>query len=103
MISLSLNMEYKMTWTLDTTGESVYPHGTRHLVLDFVKGTFTETGNYRTLTVAGEGRVLKYAGRAVSLLDSEIPFWKSGPDIADIGVPEVDNDLVCGVFGLDGA
>ena len=57
LVSLSLMMEYKMTWTLSTTGQSVYPHGTRHLVFDFADGTVTESGNFRTLTVAGEGRV----------------------------------------------
>jgi hypothetical protein len=27
---------------------------------------------------------------------------ESGPDVADIGVPELDNDLVCGLFGVQG-
>ena len=102
LISLALTMEYKMTWTLSTTGASVHPHGTGHLVFDYVEGTITETGNFRTLTVAGEGRVLKYAGRSVlDLATGEMV--KSGPDVADIGVPEVDNDLVCGLFGVAGA
>lgn len=102
LISLALTMEYKMTWTLSTTGASVYPHGTRHLMLDFIEGTITDTGNYRTLTVEGEGRVLKHAGRSVlDLATGEMT--KSGPDVADIGIPEVDNDLVCGLFGVDGA
>jgi hypothetical protein len=102
LISVALTMEYKMTWTLSTTGASVYPHGTRHLVFDFVEGTITETGNYRTLTVSGEGRVLKYAGRSVLDLATGA-MAKSGPAVADIGIPEVDNDLVCGLFGVDGA
>jgi hypothetical protein len=46
--------------------------------------------------------VLKYAGRSVlDLATGEMV--KSGPDVADIGVPEVDNDLVCGLFGVAGA
>jgi hypothetical protein len=102
LMALSLSMEYKMTWTLSTTGQSVYPHGTRHLVFDFADGTVTESGNYRTLTVAGEGRVLKYAGRSVLDLESG-EWWKKGPDVADIGDPSFDNDLVCSLFGIDGA
>lgn len=97
MISLSLNMEYKMTWTLSTTGESVHPHGTRHIVFDFVNGTGTDTGNYRTLTIAGEGRVLKSAGRTISDLESEEILFKSGPNIVE------DNDLVCTLFDVEGA
>lgn len=102
-LSLSYMMEYKMTWTLSSTGESVYPHGTRHIVFDYVDGTLTDTGNYRTLTVAGEGRVLKKTGREVLDMATWERLSKSGPDVADIGVPELDNPLVCGLFGVDGA
>jgi hypothetical protein len=100
---LALNMQYTMTWTLSSTGASVHPHGTRHIVFDLIAGTITDTGNYRTLTIAGQGRVLKYAGRTVLDLATGHTLSKSGPDVADIGVPEFDNDLVCGLFGVDGA
>lgn len=100
---LALNMQYTMTWTLSSTGASVHPHGTRHVVFDLVAGTITDTGNYRTLTIAGQGRVLKYAGRTVLDLQTGQLLSKSGPDVADIGVPELDNNLVCGLFGVDGA
>lgn len=103
LLMLRLTMEYKMTWTLSTTGESLYPHGTRHLVFDYVDGTFTESGTIRTLTVAGEGAVLKYAGHEVRDLGTFELISKAGPDLADIGDPDYDNDLVCGLFGQEGA
>lgn len=103
LVMLRLTMEYKMTWTLSTTGESLYPHGTRHLVFDYVDGTFTESGTMRTLTVAGEGAVLKYAGHEVRDLWTFELISKAGPDLADIGDPAFDNDLVCALYGQDGA
>ena len=36
-------------------------------------------------------------------LESEEVVWKKGPDVADIGDLSFDNDLVCGLFGVDGA
>ncbi len=100
LVQMSLNMEYRMTWTLSTAGESVYPHGTRRLVFDFVDGTITESGSYRLLTVAGQGSVLKWAGRTLMDLDSNI-IDKVGPAIADWH-PETSDDLVCAVFGQEG-
>jgi hypothetical protein len=41
--------------------------------------------------------VLKSAGRTVFDLESDEPLSKSGPNIVE------DNDLVCGLFGVDGA
>lgn len=97
LVRVTLNMEYKMTWTLSTTGESVYPHGTRHIVLDFANGIYTDSGNYRTLTVAGKGAVLKWAGRTVENLETEELISKVGPAVAE------SDDLVCALFGLEGA
>ena len=97
LVRVTFNMEYKMTWTLSTTGESVYPHGTRHIVLNFADGISTESGSYRTLTVAGEGAVLKWAGRTVEDLETEELISKVGPAVAE------SDDLVCGLFGLEGA
>lgn len=90
-------MEYKMTWTLSTTGESVYPHGTRHIVLDYAKGIYSDSGSYRTLTAAGQGVVLKVAGRIVEDVETEELISKVGPSVAE------SNDLVCAVFGQEGA
>jgi hypothetical protein len=97
LVRLTLNMEYKMTWTLSTTGESVYPHGTRHIVLNFADGISTDSGNFRTLTATGEGAVLKWAGRTVEDLETEELISKVGPAVAE------SDDLVCGLFGLEGA
>ena len=91
-----LNMEYKMTWTLSTTGESVSPHGTRHIVLDYVNGTFSDSGTYRTLTAPREGFVLKVAGRLVEDLETEELISKAGPSVAET------DELVCALFGLEG-
>lgn len=92
-----------MVWTLSSIGESVHPHGTRHLVFGHVAGTATVTGDHRTYTVAGEGRVLKHADRVVSDISTWGTMSKSGPDVADIGVPEFDDPLACGPFGVSGA
>lgn len=104
VISLSIAMEYKMTWTLSTTGESVYPHGTRRLLFDFDAGTITDTGNYRKLTLAGEGAVLNYAGISIYDLATDKTLYHRGPAVSDTTPDDpASNDLVCGLFGVDGA
>jgi hypothetical protein len=103
LIRYTLTINFSGPWTYSTTGESVTPHGAQRISFDFVNGTVTETGNYRTLTVAGEGWQLKSAGRTVRDLATGEVISESGPKVSDIGVPEVDNDLVCGLFGVDGA
>lgn len=89
------NINYYLTSTLSTTGEVQYAHGTARLHLDFVAGTLTETGNSRTMTVPGEGWILKNAGRTVSDLASGDILWKAGP-----ASPE-DTAYHCGLFGLE--
>lgn len=103
LVSLAIAMEYKMTWTLSSTGESLYPHGTRRLLIEFDKGTITDTGSYRKLTIAGQGAVLNYAGISIYDFATEEILYHKGPDVADGGDPAVSNDLVCGLYGLDGA
>jgi|GEM_PF-2698574 len=103
LVSLAIAMEYKMTWTLSSTGESLHPHGTRRLLFEFEKGTITDTGSYRKLTIAGEGAVLNYAGISIYDLATDATLYHKGPDVADGGDPSASNDLVCGLFGLDGA
>ncbi|WP_401000558.1 hypothetical protein [Agromyces sp. GXQ0307] len=103
VVSLAIAMEYKMTWTLSTTGESVYPHGTRRLLIEFDEGTITDTGAYRTLTLAGQGAVLNYAGISVYDLATDDVLYHRGPAVADSADEAASNDLVCGIFGVDGA
>lgn len=103
-VSVAIAMEYKMTWTLSTTGESVHPHGTRRILIEFDKGTVTDSGNYRKLTIAGQGAVLNYAGFSIYDLATDEVLYHRGPDVADGGRDvAASNDLVCGLFGLDGA
>lgn len=103
LVSLAIAMEYKMTWTLSSTGETLYPHGTRRLLIEFEKGTITDSGNYRKLTIAGEGAVLNYAGISVYDLATDEVLYHKGPAVADGSDVEASNDLVCGLYGLDGA
>ncbi|WP_430646795.1 hypothetical protein [Agromyces sp. GXS1127] len=103
VVSLAIAMEYKMTWTLSTTGESVYPHGTRRLLLEFAEGTITDSGAYRTLTLAGHGAVLNYAGISVYDMATDEVLLHKGPSVSDSADVEASNDLVCGLFGVDGA
>jgi hypothetical protein len=103
LVSLAIAMEYKMTWTLSSTGETLSPHGTRRLLIEFEKGTVTDSGSYRKLTIAGEGAVLNYAGISIYDLATEQTLYHKGPDVADGADISASNDLVCGLYGLDGA
>ena len=103
VISLAIAMEYKMTWTLSTTGQTLYPHGTRRLLVEFAEGTITDTGNYRKLTIAGEGAVLNYAGISIYDFATDEILYHRGPDVADSADTAASNDLVCGLYGLNGA
>jgi hypothetical protein len=53
------------TATNDTTGKVVPASGERHIVWDFVAGTWTETGTLRHVAVPGSGVVLLQSGRIV--------------------------------------
>ena len=53
------------TATNDSTGGFLPVDGERHIVWDFVEGTWTETGTLRHLTVPGSGVVLLQSGRIV--------------------------------------
>ncbi len=67
------------TETNDLTGKSIPVNGVRHITLDFVNGTFTETGVLRRVTVPGEGIVLHESGRVVTGLEDETLISESGP------------------------
>ncbi len=65
--------------TNDLTGKSLPVNGVRHITLDFVAGTFTETGVLRHVTVPGSGIVLHESGRIVRGLDDESLLFEGGP------------------------
>jgi hypothetical protein len=95
VVGAVINIAYRLSSTLSTTGEVFYAHGTARLHLDFVAGTLTETGNSRTMTLPGEGWVIKNAGRTVSDLATGAVTWKAGPATAE------DATILCGLFGLE--
>jgi hypothetical protein len=53
------------TATNDSTGKVLPADGERHIVWDFVAGTWTETGTLRHVAVPGSGVVLLQSGRIV--------------------------------------
>jgi hypothetical protein len=53
------------TATNDSTGQALPVAGERHIVWDFLAGTWTETGTLRHVTVPGSGVVLLQSGRIV--------------------------------------
>jgi hypothetical protein len=67
------------TVTNDSTGKSLPVDGQRHITLDYVAGTFTETGVLRHVTVPGEGIVLHESGRIVTSLDDDSLIFMAGP------------------------
>ena len=68
------------TATNDVTGKMIPVTGVRHLVFDFVAGTFTETGVLRHVTVPSAGIVLHESGRIVLPLEEGLePLFVAGP------------------------
>jgi hypothetical protein len=65
--------------TNDVTGKSLPVNGVRNITLNFVKGTFTETGVLRHVTVPGSGMVLHESGRLVTGLEDERVIFEAGP------------------------
>jgi hypothetical protein len=83
------------------TGERYTFRGTRIATFDFVDGTFTSTGNYRTVTMPGAGVVLHSTGISVKDLDVEGLFYhQAGPKLDEW---VAGSDAVCSLFGLEGA
>ncbi len=95
VVGMVINISYRLSSTLSTTGEVIYSHGTARIHLDFVSGTVIETGNSRTMSLPGEGWVIKNAGRTVSDLVTGEVTWKAGPAVSE------DATILCGLFGLE--
>lgn len=84
------------------TGErSSAVRGARAVHVDLVEGTLSSSGNYRTMTVPGEGVLLKWAGREVYDLEDWSALKAAGPQFDELSPG--GQDLVCGLFGLEGA
>jgi hypothetical protein len=98
----SRNVNYVGTFENLSSGERYSFRGTRVVTLDFVRGTFTSRGNYRTVTMPGTGTVLHAAGIYVEDLDVEGLFYhEAGPGL-DEWAPGGDA-AVCSLFGLGAA
>ena len=75
------------TATNDATAKALPADGERHIVWDFVAGTWTETGTLRHMTVSGSGVVLLQAGRIVYPLPAvpqpdvipKVELFEAGP------------------------
>lgn len=67
------------TDTNDTTGKSLRDTGERHIVLDFVNNTVTESGVLRHITVPGSGIVLHESGRIITSLTDNSVIFMAGP------------------------
>ena len=80
------------TATNDVTGNALPADGERHIVWDFVAGTWTETGTLRHVPVPGSGVVLLQSGRIVYPLPAvpqpdvipKVELFEAGPhDVFD--------------------
>lgn len=95
------NVNYTGIFENTETGEQYTFQGTRIVTLDYVKGTFTSAGNYRTVTMPRAGVVLHEAGIYVEDLDVEgLRYHEGGPKLDEVAAGP---DAVCSLFGLDGA
>lgn len=65
MIREVIEAHFAGTATNDSTGKTLPVAGERHIVWDFVAGTWTETGTLRHVAVPGSGVVLLQSGRIV--------------------------------------
>lgn len=92
---VELNLRYTMRYTDLATGETHTAQGTRHLTIDD-SGYVTDSGNHRSLSVPGEGHVLKQAGHKVFDATSDQVVWNAGPLEGD-----EDAARVCAIFGLE--
>src|SRR5262245_24133476 len=87
-----IEAQFVGTATNDATGQALPADGERHIVRDFVAGTWTETGTLRHVTVPGSGTVLHQSGRIVYPLPAvpqpdvipKVELFEAGPhDVFD--------------------
>lgn len=82
---------YFLSSTNVANGVSLSSPGTRHIVFDSVRGTYSDTGVFRIVTASGGGVVLHQSGRWVEDLDTEELLSYSGPHQEYLG----DLDAFC--------
>ena len=79
LVRTVIHVHFVGTATNESTGASLPVNGQRHIVLDYVDGTFTETGVLRHVTAPGQGIVLHEAGRIVLGLTDDAVLFEAGP------------------------
>jgi hypothetical protein len=72
-------VRYRLWFTNIDNGITLTTAGSRHIEIDFVNGTWTETGLYRNVTAPGEGSVLHVSGRSVEDLETAELLHLAGP------------------------
>ncbi|MFM6850277.1 MAG: hypothetical protein ACKOVB_14380 [Terrabacter sp.] len=93
MTGAVLVLKYAGDFVHSTTGRTVSGSGTDRVVMDFVAGTDSHTGNRWTVTVRGEGWVVKEAGRITYSLEDGAVLDYSGVDGGGW-------ERLCPVFGV---
>ena len=93
------NVNYTGIFENLATGERYTFQGTRVVTFDFVDGTFTSRGNYRTVTMPGAGTVLHTTGMYVEDLDVEGLFYRQAGPVLDEWTTG-GAEAVCSLFGL---
>jgi len=93
------NVNYTGIFENLATGDRYTFQGTRVVTFDFVDGTFTSRGNYRTVTMPGAGTVLHTAGMYVEDLDVEGLFYHQAGPVFDEWTAG-GAAAVCSLFGL---
>ncbi len=73
------HIRFQGTGTNDTSGQTLPLNGVRHIELDYVNGTWTETGVLRHVTAPGAGIVLHQSGRLVEGLEDQVSIFEAGP------------------------
>ena len=73
------HISFRGTGTNNQSGNTLPLNGVRHIVLDYVNETYTETGVLRHVTAPGAGNVLHQSGRLVEGLYDLSPIFAAGP------------------------
>ena len=94
---MTISMNYTMAAVDTSDGDVVHGRGTRHLVIDLVTGTTTESGNARSFTLPGQGAAIQQAGRFVYEPGVEDPVESAGQYVD----AAVDGAVFCTWFGHD--
>jgi hypothetical protein len=94
------NVNYTGIFENLATGDRYTFQGTRVVTFDYVEGTFTSRGNYRTVTMPGAGTVLHTAGMYVEDLDVEGLFYHQAGPVLDEWTAG-GAAAVCSLFGLE--